>query len=243
LDLANNQYFSLGCATGSGSAAKNEQVLLPQSGTLRNLRVRVEVAPGAGKNWTFQTVKNDVVTGLSCTVSDGNTTAADTVNTLALAAGDRLSLKVTTTAAGAASAGWAGIDFDSDSAARFPAMNVDGTYQLERDDPSYTAPCTYCHSCSASAIGHRQRARAGTLKAFRVRLTSEPGYYGKSWTFTVHINGNPTAMSVTISGLAMTGSYEGDIAVADGDLLTVYVEPHGTPNSACANFGLAIVES
>jgi hypothetical protein len=70
---------------------------------------------------------------------------------------------------------------------------------------------------------------AGTFSNFRITLTTAPGV-GKSHTVTVIKNGSDTAMIVTVSGTATSGTYSGSITVADGDYLTMKIVPSGTPS-------------
>lgn len=84
------------------------------------------------------------------------------------------------------------------------------------------------------AVGKREgvASLAGTLDAFRVDVGTAPGV-GKSWTFTVMLNGVATSLSVTIAdtdtfGVDVTNSVD----VAPGDLLAIRCVPSGTPTGA-----------
>lgn len=88
--------------TWAGSVTEADvytQIIVAQAGTLRNLRVKGQVAPGAGQTHTFTVRKNGVDTGLAITLSDSATAGANLTASVSVAAGDVLTLK------GVASAG------------------------------------------------------------------------------------------------------------------------------------------
>lgn len=92
---------------GYGAAQTNEiQISAPATGTLRSLYVRCRTAP-VGDSVTVTVRKAAANTALTCTVAVSGTTAADTTNTVAVTAGDALSVSVT----GAASFSSGAVDF------------------------------------------------------------------------------------------------------------------------------------
>lgn len=56
--------------------------------SLSDLRVKVLVAPGAGKSWTFTVRKNGADTSLTCTISGTDTEGYDTLHLVEFAKGD-----------------------------------------------------------------------------------------------------------------------------------------------------------
>ena len=65
---------------------------------------------------------------------------------------------------------------------------------------------------------------AGDINDLNVRLSAAPGA-GDSYTFTLMVNGAPSALAVTISGAADTTGYESDpIAVVAGDRVSLRSE-------------------
>lgn len=71
----------------------------------------------------------------------------------------------------------------------------------------------------------------GALRGLTLTVNTAPGS-GKSWTFTVQINGVDTAMTVTIADTntsARTSS--GDVAIADGDYITLKGTSSGSPSN------------
>jgi hypothetical protein len=69
----------------------------------------------------------------------------------------------------------------------------------------------------------------GTFRNLRVEIDTAPGG-GKSWVFVVRINGVDSAMTVTIADSATVGTdTSNDIAVSEGDVLTLKCTGSGTP--------------
>lgn len=69
---------------------------------VKNLYVKCQTAPGAGETVAYTLFKNGVGQTLTATISDTNTTASDTTNTVTFAAGDLMSLRIVNSASSAA---------------------------------------------------------------------------------------------------------------------------------------------
>jgi hypothetical protein len=85
---------------GIGDDDVNETVVqlpLPVSGTLRNLRVRVSVAPDGGggvQQWTFTVRINGVNTALNCVIAETATSCSNLVNSLVVTEGQLISMQI-----------------------------------------------------------------------------------------------------------------------------------------------------
>ena len=66
---------------------------IASSGTIKNLYCKVDDAPGASESVTYTIMVNGVASALTATISNTDKTANDTVNTVAVSAGDRLSCR------------------------------------------------------------------------------------------------------------------------------------------------------
>lgn len=74
----------------------------------------------------------------------------------------------------------------------------------------------------------------GTIGSLYIELSAAPGG-GKSYTFTLMLNGAPTALAVQIADTATTGNLVGtEIAVVATDLVSLRCVPAGTPAAAFA---------
>jgi len=76
---------------------------------------------------------------------------------------------------------------------------------------------------------------SGNLTKFRVELAAAPGS-GKSYTFTIVINGSPTDLTFAISNLDASGEITTDVAVSAGDLAQIKCVPDGTPTAVYARW-------
>lgn len=86
----------LGLFHTSATVESDVQFSMP-AGTVRQLRVRVPIAPGAagsGNTWVFTVRVNGNPTAVTCTIFETANSCSDLVNTAAFAAGDLISLRV-----------------------------------------------------------------------------------------------------------------------------------------------------
>lgn len=93
---------------GLGEVGANEADFCfpaPVSGRLKNLYVRTSQHPEAGKTWNYTVRKNGVDTHIMALIDEAAAgQAQDTANAVSVAAGDRISIKVVSSA-GAATGG------------------------------------------------------------------------------------------------------------------------------------------
>jgi hypothetical protein len=89
-------------------AVPSTEVPVPP-GTFSGFACVVSAAPGAGKGWTFQLLKNGVATTLACSVSNSTSvrSCADAADAdgVTLASGDRVALQVTPVSTPSAASG------------------------------------------------------------------------------------------------------------------------------------------
>lgn len=82
-------------ATGT---TETELLVAPRAGTVRNLRCHLKIAPGS-VDTVINTVRvNSTAIVTTCTISAASTSCADTSNTSAVSAGDRLSIEAVSSA-------------------------------------------------------------------------------------------------------------------------------------------------
>jgi hypothetical protein len=80
---------------GVGARSTSEQKvteIVPVSGTLKNLYVHVETAPGNDTTLRFYLLTNGSLNGIQCDIADSAQTCSDTTNTLPISAGTTLDL-------------------------------------------------------------------------------------------------------------------------------------------------------
>lgn len=108
-----------------------------------------------------------------------------------------------------------------------------------RQDSAVIALKRYCVEGGgpASTDGYQMVAADGYIKELRVITNIAPGL-GKSYTFTVYLNGVVTLLTVTISGAADTSGSDmvNTVLVAPGDKIYLYVEMAGVPVAPLARW-------
>jgi hypothetical protein len=89
-----------------GNTELRVQQAVPADGTVQNFRVLIEVAPGAGKTWTFTVRNNGTDTAVSCSITGASqTTCFDPTDTAIFTAGQLISVSITGTNGNAGSPG------------------------------------------------------------------------------------------------------------------------------------------
>lgn len=93
-------YMTFG--TGNAGTSDSQRVKLDRAGVVRSITVRAAVAPGGGRSVVYTLMVNGVATVLTATIANAATTATVDTASLALAAGDELSMRQVASAAAAA---------------------------------------------------------------------------------------------------------------------------------------------
>ena len=68
--------------------------VMPTDGTISNLFINLNFAPGAGNNFTMTIIKNGAETDLKCMISNLDNFCSDTSNTVNVKAGDLIAAKI-----------------------------------------------------------------------------------------------------------------------------------------------------
>jgi hypothetical protein len=91
LDTNNTRHIAAGGFSVQTSAVA-VAVPVPYAGTIDNLQVRLSGTPGAGNSYAFTVLRNGSTAGITCTVSDSETSCSGSTNA-AFAAGETISLQ------------------------------------------------------------------------------------------------------------------------------------------------------
>ena len=224
-----------GLAQGGGWVRIAEEVavtaIVTTPGTISNLRMVLSAAPGAGKTWTFAVRKNGVDTALTVAITGTATTGSDTTNPVTVVAGDVVSFHATPTSNPSnALARWT-TDFEGTNAGECLVLGNAGGYMSATE---YGQVSSGMATTNATETSVQQIVTApGTLKNLYVKLSAAPGA-GKSRTFTIRKNRVDTALAVTVSGTATTGSdTTNPVTVVAGDLLDIMLAFSGAPAPIC----------
>ena len=215
-----------------------EQVI-PAAGTFKNLSILLNTAPGSGSSYAFTLRLNGADTDLVTTVSDTDKSAINETDEVSVSAGDTVAIKVVpTNTPNVGDASWSFI-FIPDTGnetillgADYDAPKINGNdYNLLQGGSTWN---------STALAGQRKSIvpTGGTLKDFYVQLDTAPDT-GKSYTFTVFLNGSATGVTLTISDTATTGSdLSNTVAVVAGDIVAIKCAPGSTPDATRAHWGI-----
>ncbi len=234
------RYFSPSSSYRYASSTQNNvcQVDSPP-GKIRDLIVKLSNAPGSG-SYTLTLYVNAVISTLTVSIADPNTTGSDTVNEVAVVAGDRLEMKfvpigspanvITTTS-------W-GMTFVATTDGESPVLGgVDVAPSTAADNFNFLQDSTGS-PWNATEANRHQMSLAQRLKNLYVWLNTAPGA-GKSYTFTVMKNGVATTLVATVSEASQTGNdITHTVTVLVDDDLSLKSAPSGTPAASYIHWGL-----
>jgi hypothetical protein len=80
-----------------GDQEVKAQTPMAAAGTVSNLYIQLEKAPGTSKSYTFTMRKNGASTGVTCTISGAALTGSDLTNSVSYAAGDTIDIMIVPT--------------------------------------------------------------------------------------------------------------------------------------------------
>lgn len=213
------------------SADSISRQLIGTAGTIKNLYINADSVVSAG-SIIFTLMVNGVASALTCTMNVASSTANDTTHTVAVAAGDTLSLRIDYTGLTGVSVINYGTTFLASTANEFPIIG--GT----SGDPSTSA--TNYNSLVASnnrtfVTTENQRQAVGSVwyvKNLYTKVSTAPGA-AKSWKVTFRKGAADTALVNTISGAGTTtANFASTITLALYDAIDLSFTPAGTPSSS-----------
>ncbi len=238
LNNAATEYNVISGGRNWDTVATSGRQLVSTGGTISKLYVKLDAAPGSGKTWTFTIMVAGAASDLTCSITGDETFGVDDSNSIAVSAGETLSIRSTSSGAPTNSnATWSLI---------FIGTTVNqslflGMANLNNTSPTYSGVMGWFLSQGNEAINYQVIPTAGKIKNFYVQLSSAPGS-GKSYVYTLRLNGANTALAVTLSGSSTTGNDTSDeITVAPGDRVGLLTTPSGTPSGGHLAFGFIFV--
>lgn len=219
-------------ATGSGSG----QSVMSCAGTLKNLYISHDTAAGTGNSRTWTVYKNGADTGLTVTIADPATSGNDTVNTVSVVAGDTVSLhqtaNTTTTGTGTIRA-----TLMFSAAANTSAVFANTNNNLSNSVTSYLPLQGQGNDTTAGGNVEGVIPTGGTIRNAYGVLGGTPGS-GKSYTFTLVVNGVDSALTFSVSGTGTTGNDTANsVSVSAGDRVYWKIVPSGTPSARAPTIG------
>lgn len=215
--------------------------IVPTSGKLKNLYVKLTTAPGTGKSRTFTLRKNGEDTALTVTISDSATEGNDTVHEITMAAGDIVSLKSSPSSSPDVTFAFWGMTFLADT---------DGESILlggSKSDPGYNVSYNVLTGASVSWGSEGSAVQLAPCELILKKL-----YVWRSDTtgtsiHTIRKSAADTDIEATITSGNQTGNDTTHTAsVSEGDSLAMKLDQRAFtyPDHAwgCVCFILAVVE-
>lgn len=219
-----------GMSQGSWNATEeNRQIYMPTGGAIKELRVSYGATVANPNTLIFTVRVNGSATSLTCTVTGGGSTCADTSNSATVAAGDLVVIEKATSGTVTNSLVRFSVLFDGSTSAESVFAGV-----TEDDLNATTTEYNAFYGRVAWGISETSRktmiSTGGTIKKLYVSLTGTADT-AKSYVFTVYKNGSSTSLTCTVSGASDTtcSDTSNSFSVAAGDYITIQSAPSGTP--------------
>lgn len=229
-------YGSLTAGTASVSswsvAEADMQIIVPTNGVLSKLYARISSTPGSGKSYNFTLMKNGVATALDATISDTNSAASNTAQSVSVAPGDTITIRSTPTGTPTSQPSISfGMVFT-------PAVPGETFFGFGSSFLPSTTAANYEQVMGIGNLGwvgnegNRQMVFGPyMLRSLYVKLVTAPGG-AATRTFTMRKNNANTALAVTLTGAAATGNITNDVTYSQGDIITIGSTTASTPAAA-----------
>jgi hypothetical protein len=218
----------------------------PIACTISKLYIENYASPFGAAETTAVTLRvNGADTALTATMTGGTGKASNLVNSVAIAAGDRLDWSVTSSAATnqpTVQIGALVLPTPANQQAIWIAGNR--SYNLNPAATLYGFPLqSWPMLCTVEA--HNQMVAKGNTRISNlyVALSAAPGLAasGKSYTFTLRVNGADTALTCTVLETATIAQDVVNIAeLAAGDLVSLQITPANAPDVVTAGWGMVV---
>lgn len=237
LHISATEYSCISGGYNWDSDAADVAMAVSSAGKIKGLRVKLSGSPGAGKSFVFTLYRYTSGswgdTGLTCTISDAETSGSDIINEVTVSPGDLLCLKCAPTNSPATRfASWSTMfsgDIANESLILSQLIALSGATQYGR-----------IGRFASGATENNERSVCptnGIIKNLYVQMEFDPGTAPDAYRFTLRIGnaGNgyvltDTALTCTITADDKTANdTANDITVAAGDILTIRCEPLNTP--------------
>ena len=210
------------------------QIIVPTSGTLKNLYINLSAAPGAAasaKSYAFALMLNGVATALTATVLETVTTANDTSNTVAVSAGDVISMRVTTSAVSpTTSQPTVSMSFAPTVLGQsfFGFGNAQGTGSTTVTRYEQTLSVGLNAAWNVTESLKYMMIGAYLMTKIYAKVTTDPGGAGKTWTITLRNNAATTGLTVALTTTAI-GNTTANVLPTAFQFQSLEAAPTSTP--------------
>lgn len=241
--IADGRYYSRatgGRGTAYISATENDQrQVCPAPGTLKKLYVKLSEAV-ANNDYYYLTLRvNAYDSTLKVTIYNTASTGSDTVNTVAVVAGNVLTMEWTSTSSPTTTPYVSyGMVFSSTNDGESIVMGgTDDT--MTTGTTEYNAGTGFLVNWSATEANFYTGVGNCTAYSLYVLLSGTPGA-GKSYAFSLRQNGG-SVLTATVSDTATTAnSGVTTVALVTGNDIDIMYAPSGTPTARDAYWGYVL---
>ena len=232
--LGTNRYSTPNSALDDSATEFFGQIVMPCAGTLKNLYVKLTAGPGTSKTRTFTVRLNGDNTTCTTTISTAETLGTDLTHTIAVVAGDLVTIYGTNNGTPAAAYGMFSMVFTPTTAGYY-FTSLSGGDVLNKSATEYGClnGATASFDATETEVQSRSPAVAIHAKAMYVNMSADPGTSPDAYSFTLRRNGTTnTALTVTVTADNKTGNIVQDVDLSADDLLSIEVVPLNTPSAA-----------
>ena len=226
------RYATLAAGSGWNAGESYRSSIVTTEGVIKNLRVKLDGSPGAGKSYTFVLTVDSSPSTLTLTISDGETSNANTINQVIVSAGQSVSLRCTPSGTPTVRIATQTSMFEGDTASE--SLILGPSSVVNSGEIRYTSLDGGYVPSGATEDDYRVVCpTAGTIKNLYVKLDADPGTAPDAYRFTLRKGGASQSLTVTITADNTTGNDIGNsVAVVAGDILTLMIEPLNGPSAS-----------
>lgn len=231
LDDTATEYISLYGQENWAAAITRKTQVISTPGVIKNLRVKLNDSPGAGKHYDFTLMVNGAPTALTLEIADAAISGNNMVNEIDVAPGDTIALQCNPD--GTPTARYATWTSKFAGAVARESLILGHCLEPDKTVTHYTGVMGGGNNPDATENDHRMICpTSGTIKDFYVDIGNDPGDDPDAYRFTIRLNKVTVAQSLIVTIVAddTTGSdLVHELAVVAGDVLTMKIEPLNTP--------------
>lgn len=218
--------------------------IMPTAGTLKKLYVRLDIDPGTNPDaYSFTLHKNAADQTLTTTITADSTTGNDTTNSVSIAAGDTVSIKVAplNTPSATPYMKW-GMVFVPTVLGETAIPGDMAGNNLDVSVTEYIALNNVTVASTTTEANWQVLVPPCDIKKLYVLLSGSPGSGGDAYTFTVRDDGADTAVVVSITNAATSGNdVTNTHSVTDISLVNLKLTPSVSPTALQAYWGIVLI--
>ena len=224
------KYLSLGGVIAGGTTTETlANMVVPTGGTIKNLYVKLSVAPSVGDTRVITVRQNEATTLLVVSITGTATTGNNTSTSLTVAAGDRICIESSVLVTPADSAISAGVTFVADNAGEFiiPASNSDDFATASTEYMSVTSGNGLDEATEANVSGVTDDI---TITKAYVQLSGAPDS-GNDYTFDLRRDTSSPGLQVIVSDAETADNATGSVTFTAGQLIATQIVPNSSPTA------------